>query len=290
MKPQNLKTKIFLDSGDPKETKQALEFLGFLDGQTTNPSLIAKNPDAQGRLATGNKFSKSEVDEFYKSVVQEISSLIPDGSVSIEVYADKDTTAGDMLTEARDKWVWIPNAHIKYPTTKAGLEAAEQSIKEGMRVNMTLVFSQEQAASVYTATLGAKKGDVFLSPFIGRLDDRGENGMDFIKNTIEMYKSGDGHVEVLVASVRSMDHFYASLSLGADIITAPLKILKEWAEAGMNVPDLDFVYNPGTLKPIEYQVVDLNSAWGKYDFTHALTDTGIEKFALDWNNLVDPSK
>ena len=80
---------------------------------------------------------------------------------------------------------------LRYPYYHTeGLKAAEISVKEGMRVNMTLVFSQEQAAAVYAATLGAKKGDVFLSPFVGRLDDRGENGMDFIANTIKMYERG----------------------------------------------------------------------------------------------------
>ena len=83
MRPEQLKTKIFLDSGDPAETKMVIERLGFLDGQTTNPSLIAKNPEAKARLAAGDRFSRQEVNEFYKNVVSEISSLIPDGSVSI---------------------------------------------------------------------------------------------------------------------------------------------------------------------------------------------------------------
>src|SRR5438105_4367600 len=86
MRPQNLKTRIFLDSGDPKETREIISVLGFLDGQTTNPSLIAKNPDAQARLARGEKFDAGEVFNFYQSVVKEVSALIPEGSVSIEVY------------------------------------------------------------------------------------------------------------------------------------------------------------------------------------------------------------
>src|SRR3989344_4842731 len=102
--------------------------------------------------------------------------------------------------QGKEMFSWIPNAHVKYPTTKAGLEAAHRSIQEGMRVNMTLVFTQEQAAAVYAATKGAKRGDVFVSPFIGRLDDRGENGMDLIKNIIKMYRGGDGHVLILGAS------------------------------------------------------------------------------------------
>ncbi|MCH7552170.1 transaldolase, partial [Patescibacteria group bacterium] len=170
MKPQTLKTKIFLDSGDPKDTESILSLLGFLDGQTTNPSLIAKSPGAMERLKRGEKFSKKELFDFYKETVQKISLLIPEGSVSIEVYADTGTLAEEMFTQGKEMFSWIKNAHIKYPTNKEGLKAAKRSVKKGMRVNMTLCFTQEQAAAVYSATMGAKKGDVFVSPFIGRLD------------------------------------------------------------------------------------------------------------------------
>src|ERR1051326_1942800 len=159
MRPENLKTKIFLDSGDPEETKSALSSLGFLDGQTTNPSLIAKSPEAAGK-----KFSEVEVLDFYKSVVEKVSSQIPQGSVSIEVYADAATAADQMLMQAKEFYKWIPNAHIKFPTTTEGLKAAESAVKEGMRVNMTLVFSQNQAAAVYAATKAGKRGGVYLSP------------------------------------------------------------------------------------------------------------------------------
>lgn len=286
MKPTTLKTKIFLDSGDPEETKQILDALGFLDGQTTNPSLIAKSPKAQERIASGLKFTKDEVNEFYKKIVQEVSSLIPEGSVSIEVYADAHTTADEMLSQARVMNAWIPNAHIKYPTTKGGLGAAEQSIAEGMKVNMTLVFSEDQAASVYAATKGASKGHVFLSPFIGRLDDRGENGMDFIRNVVELYRTGDGHVEVLAASIRSLDHLLASFAYGAEIVTVPYTILKQWADAGMPVPDVDFVYQTVHLTPIIKKNVQLDKRWDEYDIQHELTDKGIQKFVSDWNQLI----
>jgi len=357
MKTANLKTKIFLDSGDPAETRQALDLLGFLDGQTTNPSLIAKNP-----ATAGKKFSKNQLTDFYKGVVREVSSLIPRGSVSIEVYADQKTSAEQMLEQGRQFFKWIPNAHIKYPITKEGLKAAEISVKEGMRVNMTLVFSQEQAAAVYAATLnqslrsphqssfyssgtgqagtgqakGAKKGDarlptpaavgnppastseasragggqVFLSPFVGRLDDRGEQGMDLIKNIIRMYhppltppvkggETADSHVEVLVASVRSLEHFMRSIELGADIITTPLKILKEWAAAGFPLPlgegqpALHRSQTTGAggegskLRSIPYQEINLTKPWQQHNIHHDLTDKGIEKFAADWNSLIE---
>ncbi|HXE09999.1 MAG TPA: transaldolase family protein, partial [Verrucomicrobiae bacterium] len=144
MRPQGLKAKIFLDSGDPAETKAALALLGFLDGQTTNPTLVAKNPYARERFEKGDKFTEDEILDFYKQVVIDISDLIPDGSVSIEVHADQTTTAEQMLAQGREMFRWIPNAHIKYPTTMAGLTAAEQSVHDGLRVNMTLCFSQEQ--------------------------------------------------------------------------------------------------------------------------------------------------
>lgn len=286
MRPQGLESKIFLDSGDPAETKAAIKLLGFLDGQTTNPTLVAKNPYARERFEKGEKFSETEIIDFYKQVVTEISGLIPEGSVSIEVHADRTTTADQMLVQGRDMFKWIPNAHIKYPTTIAGLTAAERSVREGLRVNLTLCFSQEQAAAVYAATANARRGDVFVSPFAGRLDDIGENGMDVIANTLRMYKSGDGHVEVLAASLRSMEHFMQSLKLGADIITVPFKILEAWATAGMPLPNDDFSYNPGTLKHIPYQELSLKQNWQVFSLDQDLTSQGIDRFSDDWQELI----
>ena len=280
MRP-NLKTKIFLDSGDPAETKEALDLLGFLDGQTTNPSLIAKNPQTAGK-----KFTKDELLDFYRGVVGQVSALIPGGSVSIEVYANINTLAEEMLEQGRNFFQWIPNAHVKYPTTRAGLKAAEISVKENMRVNMTLVFSQEQAAAVYAATKGASKAQVFLSPFIGRLDDRGEKGMDLIKNIIEMYKSGDGHVEVLTASVRSVDDLVQAIVLGTDIATAPLGVLRAWSELGMPMSSDKLQMASHTLKPIPYETISLDKPWQEYNIRHELTDKGLEKFVADWNALI----
>src|SRR3989344_318970 len=279
MKPENLRTKIFLDSGDPAETKETMAFLGFLDGQTTNPSLIAKNPETAGK-----KFTREELLGFYRGVVEEVSRVIPEGSVSIEVYADKHTSAEEMLRQGREMFAWIPNAHIKYPTTREGMKATQQSVKEGMRVNMTLVFSQQQAAAVYAATRGAKRGNVFLSPFIGRLDDRGENGMDLIENILKMYQKGDGHVEVLTASVRNLHHLLAAVQLGSDILTSPLKVLREWAQAGL--PAREDFYKPEALTPILYEELNLEQDWTAFDISHELTDVGVERFSADWNALL----
>ena len=283
MKP---KTKIFLDSGDPAETKQIKALLGFLDGQTTNPTLVAKNPFAAERFKRGDKFSKAEIMDFYKQVVEKISSNIPDGSVSIEVYADMSTTADQMFKQGSEMFSWIPNAHIKYPTTKQGLAAAEQSVRHGMRVNMTLCFNQEQAAAIYAATKGAKKGDVFVSPFLGRLDDLGENGLSLISNIIEMYENSDHHVEVLAASVRNSGHLMECLAMEVDIITAPYSVLKEWADAGKPLPAKSLNHEASPLKTIAYRNIDLNLAWNSYNIDHPLTDKGIDRFAEDWNGLI----
>lgn len=286
MRPAHLNTKIFLDGGDPNETRELVSLLGFLDGQTTNPTLIAKNPDAQARLARGEKFSKEEISDFYRSVVKEISAIIPKGSVSVEVYADAQTSADEMLNQGKEMFRWIPNAHIKFPTTTEGLKAAERATKEGIRVNMTLCFTQEQAAAVYAATRGAKKGDVFVSPFIGRLDDQKENGMELIANILKMYSAGDGHVEVLTASVRNMDHFLYALKLGSDVITSPFKILKEWGVSGMLMPEENFIYASGDLTPIPYKEINVSKSWQDFDISHPLTDKGMERFSADWNALI----
>ena len=287
MRPENLKTRLFLDGADPEETRQVLKVLGFLDGQTTNPSLLAKNPEARAHKVDGRKFSSTAIYEFYKDLCRELSALLPQGSISIEVYADAATPAAAMLEQARSFDAWIPNAHIKLPTTAAGLEAAAVLTGEGRRVNMTLVFSQAQAAAVYAATKGARRGAVFLSPFIGRLDDRGENGMDLIRNILTLYAASDGHVEVLTASVRSMEHFLCALAMGSDIITAPAGILLAWAEAGRPMPGPDFVYDAGALAPIPREPLALDAPWQAYAIGHPLTDAGMARFSADWNSLID---
>src|SRR6478736_3820176 len=214
------KTKILVDGGDPEETLRVKELIGFVDGHTTNP--------------------QEEKDE-YRKIVQAISPLVGDAGVSIEVFADMDTKAEEMLAQGEEMFSWIPNAYIKYPCTREGLRAAEISVRKQIRVNMTLCFSQEQAAAVYAATRGSRE-PVYVSPFVGRLDDRGENGIDLIKNIKEMYKSGDGHVYVLAASIRHLDHLLASFALGAELATVPEKVLVEWATKDFPMPDKDFSY------------------------------------------------
>src|SRR5438105_9358584 len=211
------KTKVVADGSNPNETLRIKSLLGFVDGQTTNPSLIAKNPEIQQLIASGHTLSPEEEKNEYKKIVRSISPLVGDAGVSIEVFADLNTTAEEMLAQGQEMFSWIPNACIKYPCTHEGLRAAEMSVQKNIRVNMTLCFSQEQAAAVYAATKGSKE-PVYVSPFVGRLDDRGENGIDVVRNIKRMYAQGDGHVHVLAASIRHLDHLLASLALDVELL------------------------------------------------------------------------
>jgi transaldolase len=294
MMKERPKTKILVDGGDPAETEKIKSLLGFVDGQTTNPSLIAKNPEIQQRIAAGQKLSTEEQHEEYKKIVRQISPLIGDAGVSIEVFADLGTGSDAMLAEGREMFSWVPNAYIKYPCTHEGLRAAQVSVQEGMRVNITLCFSQEQAAAVYAATVGSK-APVYVSPFIGRLDDRGENGMDLIQNIQRMYKAGDGHVHVLAASIRSTDQLLACLALGVDLMTVPAKVLEAWSATGLSIPDKRFTYKGvdskgSPLRPIPYKHLDLSKPWESFDLKHDLTTKGIERFVADFERTLQQPK
>jgi transaldolase len=284
------KTKILVDGGDPEETRRIKSLIGFVDGQTTNPSLIAKNPQIRSRIGSGHKLSLEEQRQEYKAIVQQISLLVGDAGVSIEVFADLNTTGEQMLTQGEDMFSWIPNAYVKYPCTHEGLRAAQMSVERGIRVNITLCFSQEQAAATYAATR-ASKVPVYVSPFIGRLDDRGENGMDLIENIQRMYKTGDGHVQILAASIRSVDQLFASFALGVDLVTVPAKVLEEWAAKGLPMPDRNFVYRGvdsagKALESIPYQNIDLHKPWNAFNLKHDLTRKGIEKFVADFESTL----
>jgi transaldolase len=287
------KAKILVDGGDPEETVRVKHLVGYVDGQTTNPSLIAKNPEVRTLVSSGQKFSsRQELDE-YKKIVQTISPLVGDAGVSIEVFADFDTTAEEMLAQGREMFSWIPNAYVKYPCTHEGLRAAQMSVRESMRVNMTLCFSQEQAAAVYAATKGTE-APVYVSPFVGRLDDRGENGMDLVGNIKQMYKTGDGHVHVLAASIRHLKHLLGSFALETELVTAPGKVWEEWAASSFQLPESDFVYHgidkaDKPLNPIAYKSIDLNRAWESFDIRHELTTKGIQQFVADYKSTLKQS-
>ncbi len=284
------RTKILLDGGDPEETLQIRNRLELLDGQTTNPSYIAKNPQIQKQVISGRRFNAHEQFEAYKKIVQQIAPLVGDAGVSIEVFADMHTTAREMLAQGEEMFSWVQNAYIKYPCLPEGLRAAKMSVERDMRVNMTLCFSQEQAAAVYAATLGAKY-PVYVSPFIGRLDDRGENGMDLIWNIKKMFAHGDGHVHVLAASLRRLDHLLCAFSIGTELVTSPARLLEQWADAGMPQPDGGFAYQPvdatgKPLKPIPYKELDLNAPWQSFNIEHELTTQGIRRFVDDYRSTL----
>ena len=108
------RTKILVDGGDPEETRRIKEVLGFVDGQTTNPSLVAKNPEIRRLVASGHRLSGQEEKEEYRNIVRSISPLVGDAGVSIEVFADLETTADQMFTQGKEMFSWIPNAYVKY--------------------------------------------------------------------------------------------------------------------------------------------------------------------------------
>jgi transaldolase len=274
------KTKILVDGGDPQETRRAKELLGFVDGQTTNPSLIAKNPHIRELIASGHKLSNREEMDEYKKIVQAISPLVGSAGVSIEVFSDQGTTAQDMFDQGREMFSWIPNAYIKFPCTAEGLRAAQMSVRESIRVNMTLCFSQQQAAAVYAATKGTKE-PAYVSPFVGRLDDISQNGMDVVKNIKRMFSNSDGHVLVLAASIRSLEHLLYCFLLETELATVPAKILEQWASRNFPMPDERFQYKVAG-KPIPYEELDLEQSWEAFDIQHELTRKGIEKFAADY--------
>ena len=145
-----------------------------------------------------------------------------DSGVSIEVFADLDTTAEEMLAQGQEMF-----SYVKYPCTHEGLRAAQISVQSSIRVNMTLCFSHEQASAVYAATKGSK-APVYVSPFVGRLDDHGEDGMDLVKN-IKKCMNGAMAVHILAASIRTVSHLLCSFALGAELATVPTKVLEQWA-------------------------------------------------------------
>jgi transaldolase len=208
--------KVFLDTADIEKIK-SLNDIGIVDGVTTNPSIIAKS---------GRKF---------ETVVAEISAIV-EGPVSAEVIS---VTHEEMLREALILKDIAENICIKLPTTKDGIKTCYKLAMEGIMVNMTLCFSPQQAL------LCAKAGASFVSPFIGRLDDIGHDGLGLISEIRQIYDNYAFETEILAASVRNSYHFTECAKIGADVVTLP----------------------PSVLESL---------------FTHPLTDKGIEIFLNDW--------
>lgn len=280
-----MSTYLYLDSGDPQHTHNLLERGVLLAGQTTNPSLVVRHPEVAARVEQGEYFTKTEINALYKQIVQEIALLVEE-SVSLEVYANCDTSAREMLEQGWEMNGWIDNAHIKLPTTPAGLKAGEQLVADGIRVNFTLCFTQEQAAAVASVTAGASPGQVLLSPFVGRLDDKGKNGMDLIHNIQRMYQEANvTHVRLLAASIRTREHLFACYASGVDIITAPYDLLVAWSEDNFPMPDKAFNYDPGLIE-IPYEEHDVHAPWQSFSLQHPLVTAGVEAFAEDWDAVL----
>ncbi|RKQ61646.1 transaldolase [Thermovibrio guaymasensis] len=213
--------KFFIDTADINEIREALE-MGMVDGVTTNPTLISK---------TGRPFME---------VAKEIVDLVP-GPVSLEVVS-LDTQG--MVDEARILSKLGENVVIKIPMTTEGLKAVKILSEEGIKTNVTLVFSPLQAL------LAAKAGATYVSPFVGRLDDIGHNGMELIEQIVQIFDNYMFDTEIIVASIRHPQHVLQAALIGADIATIPFKVIKQLSK-------------------------------------HPLTDTGIERFLEDWAKVPD---
>ncbi len=209
--------KFFLDTANLNEIREAAK-LGIADGVTTNPSLIAKEGDVD-----------------FKQHIAEICKIVS-GPVSAEVTSED--TEG-MVREGREYAAIAKNVVVKCPLTRPGLTATHQLDSEGINVNVTLCFSAAQAI------LAAKAGASFISPFLGRLDDIGENGLLLLGDIIEVYRNYEWKTEVLAASIRHPIHAIEAARMGADIATMPFKVIDQM-------------------------------------FNHPLTDKGQAQFLADW--------
>jgi transaldolase len=190
--------KFFIDTGDVGEIREA-HAMGLVDGVTTNPSLIAKS---------GRK---------YRDVVIEICEMI-NGPISAEVLS---TTYDEMMAEAREWHKVHKNVVVKLPLTPDGLKGVKTCAQEGIKTNVTLCFSPNQAL------LAAKAGAGYISPFIGRLDDISETGMELIEKIVTIYNNYNYETEVLVASVRNPTHVVDAAMLGADVCTIPFSVMQQ---------------------------------------------------------------
>lgn len=188
--------RIFLDTANIEQIKDAVR-LGVISGVTTNPTLISKE--------TGT----------YRDLVREICGLVP-GSVSAEVLGE---TAAEMVSEGRGIVTWAPNIAVKIPATTAGLEATAILSREDIKVNFTLCFSLNQAL------LGALAGAAYVSPFVGRLDDAGHDGMALVKEIVEVFKHYELATQVIAASLRHTRHCVLAAQAGAHIATVPYPLL-----------------------------------------------------------------
>ena len=215
--------RLFLDTANIQHIRHGVR-MGVITGVTTNPSLISK---------------EGKVD--YRRHVQEICSIVP-GPVSTEVLSQD---VSGMVTEAKEVASWAENVVVKIPASLEGVEATYQLAKESVKVNFTLCFSVNQAL------LAALAGATFVSPFVGRLDDIGENGMRLVKEIVSVYKNYPDSIktQVLAASIRHPQHCIEAAQAGAQIATVPYQVLIQMIQ-------------------------------------HPLSDIGIKRFLDDWNKVM----
>ena len=211
---------LFLDTANIDEIRQGAR-MGVVTGVTTNPSLAAK--EGIGKL------------DAYRSSVEEIAGII-DGPISVEVIS---TDVEGMITEGLDIADWIPNPWVKLPSTQAGIEAMSVLVSHNIKVNQTLCFSVNQAL------LGARAGAAAVSPFVGRLDDVGQQGMDLVEDIVKVYRTHNIQTRVLAASIRHAQHCVMAAKAGAHIATVPFSVLMQMTR-------------------------------------HPLTDAGQSRFSQDW--------
>jgi len=220
VKKRGKQVRIFLDTANIDQIRQGAR-LGVVSGVTTNPTLVSKEGTAD-----------------YESVVKEICSIIP-GPVSAEVIAEK---AGEMIEQARRISGWAPNVVVKIPASADGLEATSVLAKENIAVNFTLCFSLNQAL------LAAQAGAAYVSPFVGRLDEIGQDGMELVGDIVDVFIDYQLPTEVIAASIRHPQHCVAAAKTGAHIVTVPFSILMQMIR-------------------------------------HPLTDIGIARFLADWQSV-----
>jgi transaldolase len=268
------KTLIYLDSSNPEDTKEALSILGFIDGQTTNPSLFSK--------VNKTKFSESNIWDAYKECVIKIHNLIPEASVSAEIYADTSSTVNQMIVQANRIQEFGPFVHIKIPICTNGIKTLQELVNNNQKVNMTLGFDQNQAYAVAQIAQNTTKGQVYYSSFIGRLFDAGINGFENLKNVKRMYQEINSPVSILACSFRNLDQFLACMALEVDIVTVSIDILREWQKHNFVIPSLDsFHFEGQQIMYVPQDQLDVT----KVD--NQLSLNGIHKFATDWNSLID---
>jgi transaldolase len=301
-------TKFILDSGDVKEYKDIAELASEqgseLWGSTTNPSLIAK---AAGEQLGGKKLSMDESFELQRKIVTEILQIVP-GAVSAEVYADRETKAEEMASQGREIARWDSRVVVKLPTTIEGFKARTLLRQESILTNNTLVFSPEQ---IYAICLHEEiiqreyepqsKWPPFISPFVGRIDDKDFEGMDLVQQGMKLKSLFNASTWMLEASVRSIEDLKRGIELESELITAPASVYTDWFALSEDEQNSKVVIPDEALRndlpewepPVEFLTTGSIEDFyrliesGTLNVNHPLTDSGIDRFVADWKSILE---